>query len=315
MTDAHPQPDATDAPTQAACGHVPVLPEAVLTYLDPRPGRVLLDCTIGRGGHAVMMLPRLHPGGRLIGLDLDADNLAFVRGRLDAAAVADARVDLVHANFAAAREVLDGLEVDGIDGLLADFGFASNQMDDPRRGFSFDADGPLDMRMDRASGLTAADLVNDLPERELADLIHRYGEERRSRGIAAKIAAARRQRPINTTSALAQLVCAAYGGSGRRQRIHPATRTFMALRIAVNAELAGIEQLLAALPRLLRPGARVVMIAFHSLEDRPVKHAFRQWSQEGRAKVLTKKPVRADETEQRGNPRSRSAKLRALQWM
>ncbi len=313
MTDASPQFDPDDS--GHAAGHVPVLPDAVLTYLDPRPGQVLLDCTVGRGGHAAMLLPRLRPRGRIVGLDLDADNIAFTRRRLEAAAVPDVPFDLLHTNFAAARDVLDSLGLDGVNLLLADFGFASTQMDDPRRGFSFDADGPLDMRMDRSATLTAADLVNDLPQQELADLIYRYGEERRSRGIAAKIAAARRQRPINSTSALAQLVCAAYGGSGRRQRIHPATRTFMALRIAVNAELAGIEQLLADLPRLLRPGARAVMISFHSLEDRLVKHAYRQWSRQGLARVLTRKPVRADEREQQSNPRSRSAKLRAIEWI
>jgi 16S rRNA (cytosine1402-N4)-methyltransferase len=319
MTD--PSPHDSTAPGGAAdaarSGHAPVLAEAVVAYLDPRPGRVVLDCTVGRGGHAAMVLPHLRPGGRLVGLDLDAENLSFSRGRLEGAGagVDDVRVDLVHANFAGARAVLDGLGIDGVDGLVADFGFASTQMDDPRRGFSFDADGPLDMRMDRTATLTAAELVNELPERELADLIYRYGEERRSRAIAAKIAAARRVRPMNSTSALSQLVCAAYGGSGRRQRIHPATRTFMALRIAVNGELASIERLLADLPRLLRPGARAVLISFHSLEDRLVKHAFRDWRQADLARVLAKKPVRADEREQRSNPRSRSAKLRALEWI
>ncbi len=281
--------------------------------LQPRAGQVTLDCTVGRGGHSAMILPRLAPGGRLIGLDLDEQNLDFSRSRLAAAGVSGVQADLVHANFAAARGVLDGLGVAAVDLLLADFGFASTQMDDPRRGFSFDADGPLDMRMDRSADLTAADLIAELDEQQLADLIFRYGDERRSRAIARKIAAARRQRPIKTTGELAQLVCAAYGG--RRQRIHPATRTFMALRIAVNGELASIEQLLADLPRLLRPGARAALISFHSLEDRLVKQAFRTWAMRGCAKLLSRKPLTADEQEQHANPRSRSAKMRVIEWI
>lgn len=315
-----PQPSESQ-PEPAEVRHVPVLPDLVLAQLQPKPGQVLLDCTVGRGGHSALLLPHLVPGGRVIGLDLDEQNLAFSRDRLTQAAaptdqtkgVSNVHIDLTHANFASARSVLDGLDIDGVHLLLADFGFASNQMDDPRRGFSFDADGPLDMRMDRSADLTAADLIAELDERQLADLIYRYGEERRSRAIARKIVASRRQRPIKTTGELAHLVCTAYGG--RRQRIHPATRTFMALRIAVNGELANIEQLLADLPRLLRPGARAALISFHSLEDRLVKQAFRAWSQDDRARLLTRKPLTAGEQEQHSNPRSRSAKMRVLEWI
>jgi 16S rRNA (cytosine1402-N4)-methyltransferase len=226
------------------------------------------------------------------------------------------RIDLVHANFVSARSILDGLGVGTVDLLLADLGFASTQVDDAARGFSFSAEGPLDMRLDPlGAGGSAADLVNKMPERDLADLIYQYGEERLSRRIARKIVEVRRQSPITTTSELARIVRAAYGGSGRSQRIDPATRTFMALRIAVNAELEALDQLLAAVPMLLGPGGVAVFISFHSLEDRRVKQAFVRLDQDGQAQRLTPKPLVADEAEVAANPRSRSAKLRALRML
>lgn len=308
-----------DTPDSNA-GHVPVLTAAVLELLAPRPGEVCLDCTIGRGGHASLILAKLSPGGRYLGFDADPANVGFCRDRL---AGRGAAVQIVHSNFAAAGRVLGGLGIDRVDLLLADLGFASCQMNDPSRGLSFANDGPLDMRYDPATARCAADLVNELNEQEMADLIFTYGQERHSRKIARKIAEARRQSPIKMTRELAEIVRQACytgrkpAGRGRRSRgvrIDPATRTFMALRIAVNGELEALRQLLDAMPRLLKPGGRAAIISFHSLEDRQVKQAFARWHREGLAQRLTRRVVTADEHEQRNNPRSRSAKLRAIRW-
>jgi 16S rRNA (cytosine1402-N4)-methyltransferase len=320
-------------------GHIPVLPEQVMSVLSPRAGHVYLDCTLGRGGHASLIGPRLMPGGRLIGLDADPANVDACRPRLASAAPGLA-VDLCHANFIEARAVLDDLGVEGCDLLLADLGFASTQMADAQRGLSFQTDGPLDMRLDPRTPRTAADIVNHTPERELADLIYRYGEERLSRKIARKIVAERDREPIHTTTHLAEVVRAAFGrhghgrhsgpersrgGSGRfrgtRQgghagsRIDPATRTFMALRIAVNSEIEALEHLLASLPRLLRIGGTAAVISFHSLEDRMVKQAFRGLATSDEWTLITRKAMEADDAEVAANPRSRSAKLRAIRRM
>lgn len=306
-----------------------MLLDAVLQLLDPKPGQVMLDCTLGRAGHAAAIVPRLAPGGRYIGLDVDQSNLDFARQRL---ADAPIKVDLIHRNFAQAPAVLRELGAAKVDLLLADFGFSSNQMDDPARGFSFMRDGPLDMRLDPSQPTSAADLVNRLPPDELADILYQYGEERLSRKIARKIAEERDKSPIKTTGHLADVVRRAYGMPAARgdERngsipdaplwrpkiggIDPATRTFMALRIAVNGELDAIEQLLHDLPLLLSPGGVAAIISFHSLEDRLVKQAFAELVRQGRCERLTGKPVVADETEQRANPRCRSAKLRAIRW-
>lgn len=304
-------------------GHIPVLLEPVLSVLAPGAGQVCLDCTLGRGGHAAALIGRLGPGGRYIGLDMDPGNCAYAARRL-APIAAEAGVELVTraVNFSAAASVVaeigggqSGRGADnggGADLLLADLGFASNQMDDPARGLAFSHDAPLDMRLDPRQATTAATLVNTLPARELADLIYRYGEDRLSRKIAAKIEAARRQSPIQTTRRLAEVVRSAYGRSAAGQRVHPATRTFMALRIAVNGELAALGVLLDALPGLLSVGGRAAIISFHSLEDRPVKQAFAAWAATGRFERLTRKPLTADDAELAANPRSRSAKLRAI---
>jgi len=309
-------------------GHIPVLLDEVLDMLAPAAGQVCLDCTLGRGGHAAAIIPRLGPGGRYVGLDTDADNCAYASERLGPIAAA-AGVALVTraVNFAGVegvvRELLGGsverggpakpqAAGGGVDLLLADLGFASNQVDDPGRGLSFMQDAPLDMRLDRRQGATAAELVNTLPARELADLIYRYGEERLSRKIANKIEAARAGSPIQTTRQLAEVVRSAYGRAAGGQKIHPATRTFMALRIAVNGELAALDALLEALPRLLRVGGRAAIISFHSLEDRPVKRAFAALAATPRFELLTRKPVTPGDDELAANPRSRSAKLRGL---
>ena len=301
-----------DAEAREEPGHEPVLAEQVLRHLEPRPGMVCVDCTVGRGGHASMLAAAIAPGGRLLGLDVDADNLAYARRRLAAAPVP---VTLIHANFTTVQSVLAAHGLDRVDVLLADLGCSSNQLQDAERGLSFRVDGPLDMRLDRTASGTAADLVNRLPERELADLIYRYGEERLSRKIARKIVEQRLEAPIHTTEGLAGIVRRAYGRRARRQRIDPATRTFMALRIAVNSELEALRCLLDALPALLSPGGAAGVISFHSLEDRQVKQAFARWERAGVAQRLTRKPVIADDVERRANPRSRSAKFRALRMI
>ncbi len=305
-------------------GHLPVLPAPVIELLDPQPGQVLLDCTAGRGGHGALLIPRLGPGGRYIGLDMDPGNVAYSRDRLaPIAKEAGVGMEIMHANFRDARGVLGTLGIDAVDGVLADLGFASNQVDDPARGLAFSEDGPLDMRLDTGATVTAERLVNTLPEGELADLIYEYGEERLSRRIARKIVEQRQREPITTTSGLAELVRRAYPrptrpkGSkksrGRGKRIDPATRTFMALRIAVNDELGALDGLLAELPGLVNPGGRAAIISFHSLEDRRVKRAFASLGQDAGFTVLTRKPVTAGDDEAQQNPRSRSAKLRGIQ--
>lgn len=305
-----------DKLSAASHGHVPVLPGQVMEMLSPGAGEVVLDATVGRGGHAELIVPRLGPGGRYVGLDLDPGNLAYAAERLGPLAEASGvSLDLEHTSFQNARGVLDEMGVGRVDGLLADLGFASTQMDDPARGFAFSEGGPLDMRLDPTQELTAGELVNTLDERELADLIYQLGEEPYSRRIARKIVERRQGSPIQTTSELAELVRAAYGPRARTSRMHPATRTFMALRIAVNDELGALDRLLDDLPELLAPGGRAAVISFHSLEDRRVKRAFLAFQQQEKARRLTRKPLTADEDEQSRNPRSRSAKLRALAWL
>lgn len=311
MTDPENTPAAPPSPEP---GHIPVLLTQVLEYLAPKPGMVVLDCTLGRGGHAKAIIPLIGPGGTYIGLDLDAGNLAYAK--LVCQPIADAhRVALhtYHQSFALADQALALAEAGKADALLADLGFASNQVDDPARGLSFRSDGPLDMRLDPEGPTTAADLVNSLPERELADLIYQLGEERFSRRIARKIIARRAEGPILTTSALAEVCRQSYGPQGRSSRIDPATRTFQALRIAVNGELDALNLLLKRLPVLLADDGRAGIISFHSLEDRPVKRALLAAEQADQMKRITRKPVIADLTEQNQNPRSRSAKLRVAQ--
>ena len=295
-------------------GHIPVLPEQTIQGLAPAPGQTLLDCTLGRGGHAAMLMP-LIAGGTYIGLDLDAENLAYATQRLQSLAREhDVTLHTLHRSFRDARAALAELAIDGVSGLLADLGFASNQVDDAARGLGFREDGPLDMRLNPDAPLTAANLLEQLGETELADVIWRYGEERLSRRIARKIVERREAgEPITGTSDLASLVRRAYGPAGRRSKIDPATRTFMALRIAVNDELGALDQLLEDLPSLIRPGGRAAIISFHSLEDRPVKQRFVQLSQDGIGQRITRKPLIADEAEQHRNPRSRSAKLRVFE--
>ena len=307
-------PDASSPVGGGESGHVPVMPDEVLELLSPKAGERVLDCTLGRGGHCALMLPLIEPGGVYVGLDLDRSNLDYVAGRLGSPESRGETLRLESANFGEAPGVLDRLGIDGVDVILADLGFASTQVDDAERGLSFSQDGPLDMRLDLDGGTTAADMVNRLGERELADLIFKYGEERASRRIARKIVDQRGREPILRTGQLADICARAYGPARYRSRIHPATRTFQALRIAVNDELGNLELLLKELSGLARPGARVAIISFHSLEDRMVKRAFRGMADEGVGRLLTRKPLTAGEVERSNNPRSRSAKLRGFEF-
>ncbi|HKI31861.1 MAG TPA: 16S rRNA (cytosine(1402)-N(4))-methyltransferase RsmH [Gemmataceae bacterium] len=284
--------------------HVAVLPAEVLHFLAPAAGAVIVDATVGAGGHARLIAERVGPAGRLIGLDRDESMLDLARPRLTGLCAT-----LLHANFDRLRDVLDELGVAAVDGVLADLGFCSDQVDAPERGLSFSQPGPLDMRLDPTRGEPASALLRRLNERDLADLIYEYGEERFSRRIARRIVEARRTGLPQTTEELADLVRRCVPRPrGRRPAIDPATRTFQALRIAVNDELGALDRLLEQLPRCLAPGGRAVLISFHSLEDRRVKTAFRDRSV---WEALTPKPVQAGEEEVRANPRARSAKLRA----
>jgi len=281
--------------------HVSVLQSEVLELLDPQPGETFVDATLGVGGHARLMLEKLGPSGRLIGLDQDPEMLAFADRRL-----AGLSATLRHRNFEDLSAVLEDLQLGPVDGILADLGFCSDQMANPERGFSFQREGPLDMRLNPTAGLPASALVQRLQERDLADLFWRYGEERFSRRIARKILATRKESPILTTGQLADLVrsCVPRGKGG----IDPATRVFQALRIAVNDELGALERFLEQAPECLRPGGRIGIISFHSLEDRMVKRAFRD---KDIYEALNRKPLIANEEEVNRNPRARSAKLRA----
>jgi 16S rRNA (cytosine1402-N4)-methyltransferase len=288
--------------------HVPVLTAETLQYLQPERGGVFLDCTVGLGGHARALLSA--GASRVIGIDRDRDALAVAH---DALAPWNDRVALLHGDYRTLDDMLDRLDVPFVDGALADLGVSSMQLDGPGRGFSFQRDEPLDMRMDRSRGETAADFVARASERELADAIFQFGEERFSRRIARRIVDTRAETPIDTTGRLAALVRRAVPHRGYT-RIDPATRTFQALRIWVNRELDGLDAFLATAIRRLHAGARLAVITFHSLEDRIVKHTFRALAQgEAAVRILTKRPIEAGDEEVTRNPRARSAKLRAIE--
>ncbi|MBI4342378.1 MAG: 16S rRNA (cytosine(1402)-N(4))-methyltransferase RsmH [Candidatus Omnitrophica bacterium] len=278
--------------------------------LAPKPGAVIADGTVGAGGHSLMIVPHLLPQGHLIAVDRDREALDLARKRLTEFTP---QITFVHGNYRDLHALLDELKIGGLDGLLLDLGMSSMQVDRPDRGFSFSKDGPLDMRMDDEQEETAESLVNELPAEELARLLDELGEERFARRIAQRIVQARHSRPIRTTAELVRLIAQAVPASARHGRLHVATRTFQALRMAVNDELGALASLLERLPRLLKPGGRAVILAFHSLEDRLVKRAFAQGVREGWWTVLTKKPVPPSAAECSANPRARSAKLRAIE--
>jgi 16S rRNA (cytosine1402-N4)-methyltransferase len=287
--------------------HVPVMPTEVLALLAPARGGMFVDATVGMGGHARLLLEA--GATRVLGFDRDPEALAIARDTLSPWAD---RVELVHADYREVARVLDARGLDRVAGALADLGLSSMQLDRPGRGFSFQRDEPLDMRMDASSGPTAADLIAEADETDLANVIYRFGEERRSRAVARAIVAARATRRIATTADLASIVRRVVGRGGW-QRIDPATRTFQAIRIWVNKELDGLDEFLRTMAARLDDGGRLAVLTFHSLEDRPVKHTFRELVQGGHGfSALTKKPLVAGDEETRQNPRARSAKLRAI---
>ena len=305
--------------------HIPVMLDECLEGLAIDPKGIYVDGTLGNGGHAAAILERLEDGGMLIGFDRDVDAIERVKDRLKAGA--GKRVELVRDNYANMAAQLGRLGIDKVHGLLLDLGVSSFQLDVAERGFSFQHDGPIDMRMDQTQGQTAADLVNTATEQELADIIYRYGEERASRRIARAIVEARATVRIETTAQLAGIVGRAKGGR-KGKKIHPATKTFQALRMAVNEELASIEQVLGEMVGRLAVGGRIVVLTFHSLEDRLVKQFFnrhvpreeslqqggvRRIYEEPPVKWIWKKPLKASKEEQTINPRSRSAKLRVVE--
>jgi 16S rRNA (cytosine1402-N4)-methyltransferase len=311
--------DAQPRPVTDASGHAPVLLTQVLGVLDPQPGQTVVDLTAGRGGHAVHLARAVGRSGRVVLLDLDPENLQYAAQRVQAEGVS---VDAVHASFADVARVLAARQLRA-HVVLADLGFSSTQMDDAQRGFSFLRDGPLDMRLNPRAGETAAQLLARLSERELADAIYQFGEDPFARRIARAIVAQRALGPIASTQALADVVKRSYGARARDSRMHPATRTFMALRIVVNGELGALQHLLAAThqaahaagggsPSWLERGGRMAVISFHSLEDRLVKHGFAAMEKAGIAERLTRKPVTAADDEIAINSRARSAKMRAV---
>lgn len=302
--------------------HIPVLLQEVVQLLQPQPGQAIIDGTVGAGGHAAAILEATAPNGRLLAFDKDTAAIAFARQQLKK--FGD-RVTFIQASYAEMGQLAPAHHFTAVDGILLDLGLSSRQLDDSQRGFSFMREGPLDMRFNATRGVTAADLVNNLTAAELADIFWQYGEERHSRRLAKAIVARRQQQPFTTTTDLASFIEAQGRG---RQRIHPATRIFQALRIAVNDELATVEKGIETAVSLLKPGGRLAVISFHSLEDRIVKHYFREQSKDcicppsqpvctctvqARLRLVTRKAVVAAPAEVAINPRSRSARLRAAE--
>ena len=285
--------------------HQPVLPDEILKWLAPRPGGTLVDGTLGGGGHTRLLAAQVGKDGLVIGLDRDPAVVVRAETQLRGLPVA-----VAHANYADLPEVLAELNLEHVDGIVLDLGLSSDQLLDANRGFSFSADGPLDLRFDPSSGQGASQLIARLGERQLADMIYRYGEERHSRRIARRIVKEREKQPIRTADQLARIIRASLPHFKTRPRIDPATRTFQALRIAVNEELKWLEVALERLPGCLSPGGRMAVISFHSLEDRLVKNAFRD---DARLEAVTSKPLVASEREVAENPRARSAKLRVAE--
>ena len=308
MLETMSEPSRFQRPTVRA-QHTPVLLREVIEWLAPKPNMTIVDCTVGAGGHSAAIVPRLMPEGRLITMDCDEQALEAAKVRLVEFAP---NVAYVHRNFRDLPNALAHLHGERVDGLLADLGMSSLQLDNPQRGLSFSREGPLDMRLDSRQPMTAASLIRQSSQRQLVDLFRDYGEERWAERIARRIVETRKRQPLDTTSQLARLVEDAVP-RGASRRLHPATRVFQALRIAVNDELGALRALLNVLPDILLPGGRAVILTFHSLEDRLVKQTFRQGAQTGRLRVLTKKPVRPSAEEAAANPRSRSAKLRAAE--
>ena len=293
-------------------GHEPVMVGEVLSYLDVKPGQVVMDCTTGRGGHALKIAEKLSPGGTLIALDVDPENLKYARKRFESAGLNDVQMRTFHANFAEAADVLDELGIEGVDGLLGDFGVSTNQLLETSHGLSFNTEAKLDMRLDPRIKKKASDLLSEWDDVRIAEVLRDYAQERFAWKIARKIVQTRATEPILTTGQLARLVRSVV--PTKWGQIDPATRTFQALRMAVNSEIESLQDLLATVPGMMAPNGRAAFISFHSGEDRLVKQATRQWEESGLCESLTKKPVEAGEEETNRNPRSRSAKVRAVKF-
>jgi len=292
--------------------HTPVMLNEVLSYLNLSPGKVIVDATVGTGGHSRAILERITPGGKLIGIDRDEESLSVTRERLENFS---GSFELVHGNFIDIDAILKNLDIKKVDGMIFDLGISSFQLDDPKRGFSFQSEGPLDMRLDRTSYISAYDLVNNLNEEELSSILWAFGQERWHNRIARILVHERQRQPIATTSQLSNIVLQAipYRYRHRYYRIHPATRTFQAVRIAVNRELETLDQAIGKTVDFLNEKARICIISFHSLEDRLVKLSFRKFASEGLADILTPKPQGPGQEEIGINPSSRSAKLRVME--
>jgi 16S rRNA (cytosine1402-N4)-methyltransferase len=305
------------------CEHVPVLLKETIEWLACKPGGTFVDCTLGLGGHARAVLERIQPDGKLIAIEADAETLEKTRRTLS---VWGERVTFVQENFRNLQKIFEGAGVNRVDGILLDLGFSAAQVGEASRGFSMYKPGPLDMRFDRRQSLTAAEIVNRYPEKEIVRILREYGEERSAPRIAAAILRRRKEAQISSTTELAQLVARVVPPS--RKRIHPATKAFQALRIAVNREIESLKLVLPQAVMALNPGGRLVVLSYHSLEDRVVKHTLRQFEKGcicppsfpvcrcGRISeidVMTKKPIRPSQSEVQGNPRSRSVRMRACQ--
>lgn len=308
MTEEFAVPAGQDK--QKDYSHISVMPKEVLEALNLKPGMTVVDGTLGLGGHAALMSQVIGGSGRLIGIDQDEQAIARAAEKLKGFA---GQLDIVKSNFRKMDEVLTGLRVAEVDAVLLDLGVSSLQLDDPSRGFSFRQDGPLDMRMDARAHVSAFDIVNSISEEELARILWQYGEERFSRRIARNIVKARAASPINSTEELTKIILRSVPYKHSRDGVHPATRSFQGIRIAVNQELAALETGLEAAFARLKKGGRLCVISFHSLEDRIVKERFRMLSRLGSALLLTKKPLMCSPEERESNPRSRSARLRSLE--
>ena len=296
----------------SSCLHKPVMVKEIIEYLQLRPGQLFVDATIGTAGHSLSILERITPGGKLIGIDRDEDSLSVARGRLKAFSQ---NLELIHGNFTDIDLVLEKIGLNKIDGILFDLGISSYQLGSPLRGFSFQEDGPLDMRMDRSSYIAAYDLLNNLNEDEISEMLWAFGQERWHRRIARAIVYQRQKKPVTTTTELVQLVLRSIPARYRSayHRIHPATRTFQAIRIAVNRELEAIDKAIDKAIELMRPKARICVISFHSLEDRIIKLKFKKFASEGMLDIITPKPLSPSDSEIENNPASRSAKLRVAE--
>lgn len=287
--------------------HIPVMPQEVLVHLNLSPDAVVVDCTAGCGGHSRLIAERLNEQGRLIAVDKDKSSLAVARANLKDV---KPQLEFVHKDFRNIDQVLTALGISQVNAMLFDLGISSFQLDNPERGFGLKSEGPLDMRMNQEDLVSAKDLINSLNEREIADILKEYGEERWHKRIARHLVS---RRPIETTQQLNEIVLKAIPKGRAWQKIHPATRTFQAFRIAVNRELEAIEEALEKAVGFLAPKGRICVIAFHSLEDRIVKVKFRDWAKAGVVQLITKKPLQSSDDEISGNPRARSARLRVAE--